>query len=59
MAPKHGNVSNTNTTYGSIATISCQTGYILRDSGMVTCDSNGHWNSTSQMCTIIGECCSI
>ncbi|KAH3830250.1 hypothetical protein DPMN_103491 [Dreissena polymorpha] len=32
IAPQHGNVSHINTTYGSTATISCQTGYILNGS---------------------------
>ncbi|KAH3830251.1 hypothetical protein DPMN_103492 [Dreissena polymorpha] len=54
-APQHGSVTHTTTTYGSTATISCLTGYILRGSGIVTCDSNGHWGSTGQTCSTVGE----
>ncbi|KAH3830248.1 hypothetical protein DPMN_103489 [Dreissena polymorpha] len=59
MAPQHGNVSHTNTTYVSTATISCQTGYILNGSNTSSCDSSGRWNSTGQTCVVIGELCSI
>ncbi|KAH3830254.1 hypothetical protein DPMN_103495 [Dreissena polymorpha] len=50
-APKQGSVSNITTTYGSTATISCETGYLLVGSAIVTCDSSGHWGSTGQTCT--------
>ncbi|XP_052279570.1 P-selectin-like isoform X6 [Dreissena polymorpha] len=52
-APQHGNVSQINTTYGSTATISCQTGYILNGSNTSSCDSSGFWNSTTQTCTVL------
>ncbi|XP_052279571.1 E-selectin-like isoform X7 [Dreissena polymorpha] len=52
QAPQHGIISHITTTYGSTATISCQTGYILRGSGMVTYNSNGYWNSTGQACAV-------
>ncbi|XP_052279115.1 sushi, von Willebrand factor type A, EGF and pentraxin domain-containing protein 1-like isoform X5 [Dreissena polymorpha] len=50
-SPNHGHVSQTATTYGSTATISCETGYNLTGSGISTCGSDGRWNSTGQICT--------
>ncbi|XP_052275330.1 uncharacterized protein LOC127874770 isoform X9 [Dreissena polymorpha] len=49
-APKNGNVSADSTTYGSIATVQCQAGYILNGGSTSECGSNGKWNLTGQTC---------
>ncbi|XP_052280648.1 sushi, von Willebrand factor type A, EGF and pentraxin domain-containing protein 1-like isoform X2 [Dreissena polymorpha] len=49
----NGSVSTTATTFGSIATITCHTGYSLNGSSTSTCASNGQWSSTGQRCTLV------
>ncbi|KAH3698417.1 hypothetical protein DPMN_085937 [Dreissena polymorpha] len=43
----------TNTTFGSIANYSCDTGYSLVGSESITCNSTGYWNTAAPVCSKI------
>ncbi|XP_052275174.1 sushi, von Willebrand factor type A, EGF and pentraxin domain-containing protein 1-like isoform X8 [Dreissena polymorpha] len=49
----NGSVTTTNTILGSIAQITCDTGYILNGSSTSTCEVNGSWSSQNQSCNLV------
>ena len=49
--PGNGVVSFTATTYNSVATYSCNTGYTLTGDDMRTCQSSGVWSGSEPTCT--------
>ena len=49
--PGNGVVSFTDTTYNSVATYSCNTGYTLTGDDMRTCQSSGVWSDSEPTCT--------
>ena len=56
--PKNGTtelVSSNQTTFGSTAYQSCNTGFNISGKGTVKCLSSGHW-SESSICNLIGNC---
>jgi hypothetical protein len=52
MAPTSGTVSAPTTTYGSMATYGCNTGYAASGSVTRTCQGDGTWSSTAPTCAI-------
>ena len=49
--PANGSVSASPTTYGSIATYTCQTGYGLVGTSPRTCQADGTWSDTAPTCS--------
>ena len=49
--PGNGVVSFTNSTYNSVATYSCNTGYTLTGDDTRTCQSSGLWSGSEPTCT--------
>ena len=47
--------SSNQTTFGSTAYQSCNTGFNISGKGTVECLSSGHW-SESSVCNLIGNC---
>ena len=40
------------TTYQSVATFTCNTGYVMNGVSTSTCQANGQWDNTDPVCTI-------
>ncbi|XP_052282860.1 sushi, von Willebrand factor type A, EGF and pentraxin domain-containing protein 1-like isoform X6 [Dreissena polymorpha] len=51
--PSYGRLSTSSTTYGSVVTIICDTGYIISGNSTSSCESNGRWSGSAQRCTPI------
>jgi len=49
-SPSNGQISVTGTTFGSMATYSCDPGYTLDGNTSRTCQSNGQWSSSQLSC---------
>ena len=49
--PANGTVEVPATTYQSVASYSCDTGYNLTGEGMQTCLSSGEWSLTTPNCS--------
>ena len=49
--PENGAVSVSGTTYNSVATYSCDTGYVLMGDDMTTCLDTGLWSGDQPTCT--------
>ena len=54
-SPADGRVSGPSSTYGSEASYSCNTGYILNGTATRTCEVGGNWNGSVPTCDIVGE----
>ena len=54
-SPADGNVSSPNTTYGSEASYSCNTGYDMNGAAARTCEAGGNWSSSVPTCDIVSE----
>ena len=52
--PSNGQISITATTFGSVATYSCDRGYTLDGNTSRICQSNGQWSGPQPSC--VGEC---
>ena len=52
-APTRGKVSSPQTSYGSIATFNCDTGYRVQGSSALTCTANATWNGSEPTCQIV------
>ena len=53
--PTNGQVdTSSGTTFGSVATFSCNTGYRLSHQQVVMCGADGMWSTASPSC--LGEC---
>ena len=50
-APSNGHISITATTFGSVATYSCDLGYTLDGSTSRICQSNGQWSGSQPSCS--------
>ena len=52
-----GHVSAQATTYGSVASYSCNTGYNMNGTATRTCEAEagGTWNGSVPTCNIVGE----
>ena len=48
--PRFGRVVLTGTTFGSTATYSCRTGYLLVGRSTRTCQANGEWSGSAPVC---------
>ncbi|MBI5498035.1 MAG: choice-of-anchor D domain-containing protein [Deltaproteobacteria bacterium] len=57
-SPSNGTVSAPTTTYGSIATYSCNTGYTMNGSSTRTCEAGGSWSGSAPSCVPV-ECGSL
>ena len=55
LAVSNGMVCYDGTTAGSVATYSCDDGYMLRGSAERVCGSDGHWEERIPSCEIIGR----
>ena len=50
--PDNGQVDTANgTTFKSVATFSCNTGYILSHQQVIVCEADGMWSPASPSCT--------
>ena len=49
-SPSNGQVSLTTTTFGSVATYSCEEGYLLEGFPMRECQANGNWSEEEPVC---------
>ena len=49
--PDNGEVLVSSTTYTSVATYSCNTGYILEGENTRTCQESGLWSGSEPSCT--------
>ena len=49
-SPSHGQVSATSTTFGSVASYICDTGYNLQGPDIRTCQVDGIWSGTNPTC---------
>ena len=49
--PANGEVSVSSTTFNSVATYSCNTGYNLTEHGIRTCSESGVWSGSEPTCT--------
>ena len=49
-ADENGDVSYSSTTFESIATYTCDAGYILTGSATVTCQADRQWSDTAPDC---------
>jgi hypothetical protein len=56
-APANGTVSTTMGTTGTIATYSCNQGYVLSGSATQTCQASGTWSGTAPTCTLVTTGC--
>ena len=54
-APPNGSTLLSNTTFGSIASYSCDTGYNLIGSSTVVCQADGEWSGEIPVCTVTGR----
>ena len=56
-APLHGTVTYTNrrTTYGEVATFTCEVGFYLSHNETRTCGASGNWGGTTPECIIHGS----
>ena len=54
-APTNGKTLLSNTTFGSIASYSCDTGYNLVGSSTSVCPADGEWSGEIPVCTVIGR----
>ena len=50
-SPTNGSVSAPSTTYGSVATYSCNGGYALTGASSTTCSAAGTWSNPAPVCT--------
>ncbi len=50
--PSNGSVNAPTTTYGSIATYSCNTGYSMVGGAIRTCQAGGNWSGVAPTCEI-------
>ncbi len=50
--PDNGEVTTSSTTYGSVATYTCTSGYILTpsDGGVRVCGADGQWTGVAPTC---------
>ena len=48
--PTNGQRTGSSTTYNSVVTFTCNTGYRLEGSGSRTCQSNGQWSGSAPRC---------
>ena len=48
--PENGAVSLSGTTYNSVATYSCDSGYVLMGDDMRTCLDTGSWSGSAPTC---------
>ena len=55
--PTNGSVSYGNTTYLSVATYTCDTGFTLNGTENRTCQADGAWSDLSPTCQIKGCTC--
>ncbi|CAH1787620.1 unnamed protein product, partial [Owenia fusiformis] len=51
--PTNGFQTGTTTTYQSVITFGCNTGYTFSGSATRTCQANGAWSGTTAFCTIV------
>ena len=49
--PDNGTVSLSGTTYNSVSTYSCDSGYVLMGDDMRTCSDTGLWSGNQPTCT--------
>ena len=50
-SPEFGDVNINETTFGSIANYSCQTGYVLNGTSERVCEEDGQWTDLMPQCT--------
>ena len=55
LAVSNGMVCYDGTTAGSVATYTCDNGYMLMGSAERVCGSDGHWDESIPSCEIIGR----
>lgn len=53
--PNNGDVNFATTTYNSVATFSCNTGYDQSGALSATCLDTGSWSASPPTCTIVGK----
>lgn len=54
--PQNGFVSTPNgTTYGQVASFTCQTGYRVNGGDSLQCTQSGTWNGTVPTCLPVGK----
>ncbi|KAL4228764.1 hypothetical protein ACF0H5_011806 [Mactra antiquata] len=56
-APENGYIDINKTTYGEVASFTCQPEYVLAGERSLTCTHNGNWSSDAPLCYPVAEFC--